>query len=269
MPHFGQVFAAVDDLMRSKHVPCYLIGAAAKDLQALRSGIRPLRYTLDIDFAIMVPHHPAYRAIMDGLLATGFHATRQPYRVVHTATDTVVDVLPFGGIEEQGTVRFDQRDTQLVMLGFAEVLRGADALPLDDGRTLHVPPLPGMCLLKLLAFGDRPDRDKDLSDILAIIQQYFDVALEHLTTEHADLFAEEDFDRDRCAARAIGRSIGTTIAANALAVAHVSTTLQRYLHDPDTSRIAIQWARESKLSNTVTFTWLQALHQGFLERTAP
>lgn len=269
MPHFGRVFAALDDVMRRRKVPCYLIGAAAKDLQALRSGIRPVRYTNDIDFAIMVPDHPAYRDIMQDLMEQGFHATRQPYRVIHTATDTVVDVLPFGGIEEQGTVRFGERDTQLVMLGFAEVLQQADALTMHDGRTLHVPPLPGMCLLKLLAFGDRPDRRKDLSDILGIIDQYFDVALDRITTAHADLFDESDFDRNRCAARAIGREIGATIAANGPAVAHLRSTLELHLQDPDTSRIAIAWAEESRMPSTDTFTWLRALHQGFQERTTP
>lgn len=267
MPHFGRVFAALDDVMRQRNVPCYLIGAAAKDLQALRSGIKPVRYTNDIDFAIMVPDHAAYQAIMQDLLDQGFHATRQPYRVVHTATDTVVDLLPYGGIEEQGTVRFHERDTQLVMLGFAEVLQQADPIAMADGRTLHVPPLPGMCLLKLLAYGDRPDRKKDLSDILSIIDQYFDVALQHITAEHADLFDEEDFDRNRCAARAIGRQIGTTIKSNGPAVAHLRRTLDLYLQDPDTSRIAIAWAEESKMSNTDTFTWLNALHLGFQERT--
>lgn len=267
MPHFGQVFAALDDVMRSQNIPCYLIGAAAKDLQALRGGIRPIRYTEDIDFAIMVSDHASYQRIMQDLLRQGFHATRQPYRVVHTATDTVVDVLPFGGIEEKGTVRFDERDTQLVMLGFAEVLQRADPLLMADGRTMHVAPLPGMCLLKLLAFGDRPDRKKDLSDILAIIDQYFDVALEHLTTDHSDLFDEEDFDRNRCSARAIGRQIGTTIAANGPAVAHLRKTLEHHLQDPDTSRIAFAWAEESKMSSTDTFSWLNALHQGFVERS--
>ena len=102
MPHFGRVFAALDDVMRQRNVPCYLIGAAAKDLQALRSGIKPVRYTNDIDFAIMVPDHAAYQAIMQDLLDQGFHATRQPYRVVHTATDTVVDLLPYGYNDNSG-----------------------------------------------------------------------------------------------------------------------------------------------------------------------
>jgi predicted nucleotidyltransferase len=267
MPHFGQVFAALDERMRMAQVPCYLIGAAAKDLQALRSGIRPVRYTNDIDFAIMVPDHDAYRTIMADLLCEGFHATHLPYRVVHTATDTVVDVLPFGGIEEQGTVRFDERETELVMLGFAEVMRGADALAMPDGRILHVPPLPGMCLLKLLAYGDRPDRGKDLSDILAMIEHYFDVALDHLTADHGDLFVEANFDRNRCSARAIGRNIGSIIATNPKAVAHVRSTLDRYLQDTDTSLIAIHWAHESKRSVTETFAWLSALRQGFQERS--
>ncbi|HRF80767.1 MAG TPA: hypothetical protein PL070_11855, partial [Flavobacteriales bacterium] len=174
IPHFGSVFGALDIVLRKHSVPCYLIGAAAKDLQALRNGVKPIRYTLDIDFAIMVPDHETYNRIMADVKANGFHPTREPYRVVHTASDTLVDILPFGAIEEKGTVRFTDRDTALVMLGFAEVLTDAEDLRLADGRSLHVAPLPGMCLLKLLAFGDRPERTKDLSDILSIIDQYFD-----------------------------------------------------------------------------------------------
>lgn len=126
-----------------------------------------------------------------------------------------------------------------------------------------------MCLLKLLAYGDRPDRRKDLSDILSIIDQYFDVALDHITTERADLFDAEDFDRNRCAARAIGRQIGVIVRSNGPVVAHVRSTLEHHLQDPDTSRIAIAWAEESSMRSSDTFIWLQALHQGFVERSTP
>lgn len=267
IPHFQLVFAALDTVLRKHAVRCYLIGAAAKDLQALRNGIKPIRFTLDIDFAIMVPDHATYRAIMGDVVANGFHATREPYRVVHTASDTLVDILPFGDIEEKGTVRFSDRDTALVMLGFAEVLHKAEELRMADGRSLHVPPLPGMCLLKLLAFGDRPDRTKDLNDILAIIDQYFENALDLITTEHTDLFEIEPFDRNTCSARVIGRIIGNTIRINAAAVEHVQRTLAMHLRDPDTSRIALHWAAESKRSNVVTFGWLSALQEGIGEGT--
>jgi len=267
LPYFGQVFAALDTVLSDHGVPCYLIGAAAKNLQTLRNGIKPIRFTLDIDFAIMVPDHAAYDAIMKALQNNAFHGTQEPYRIIHTATDTIVDLLPFGEIEEKGTVRFSDRDTELVMLGFSEVLALADRLPMDDGRTLRVPPLPGMCLLKLLAYGDRPDRTKDLTDILHIIEQYFDSAVELIASDHADLLEGDAFDRNTCSARVIGRIIGDTIAENRQAIKHVLTTLETQLQDPDTSRIALQWAIAAHRSNLDTFAWLKALHQGIQERT--
>lgn len=45
-----------------------------------------------------------------------------------------------------------------------------------EKKIANIPPLPGMVVLKLIAWSDRPEeRDNDLSDILRIIQHYYNL----------------------------------------------------------------------------------------------
>ena len=81
-----------------------------------------------------------------------------------------IDLLPFGEIEENYTVNFNERYTDLHVLGFSEVLEEAVQVEIEE-KIANIPPLPGMVILKLIAWSDRPEeRENDLSDILKIIQ---------------------------------------------------------------------------------------------------
>ena len=118
IPHFGDVFALLDKTLQRQQVPYYLIGANALSLQLLRQGEPPIRATKDIDFAVMVSSFDQYDAVRDDLLTQGFNEVQLPYTLRHTEYDIVIDLLPFGKIEEEDTVRFHDRQVNLVVLGF-------------------------------------------------------------------------------------------------------------------------------------------------------
>ena len=52
VPYFKEVFEIIDDIMVSRGHPYYLIGSNAMALEFLKKGIRPIRGTKDIDFAV-------------------------------------------------------------------------------------------------------------------------------------------------------------------------------------------------------------------------
>ncbi len=58
---------------------------------------------------------------------------------------------------------------KLHVLGFREVLKNPQTVRIEE-KSLQIPSLEGMAILKLIAWSDRPEfRDNDLYDILKII----------------------------------------------------------------------------------------------------
>lgn len=206
IPHFKEVFDIVDDIMHRHQTPYYLIGASAIALEFLKNDIKPGRGTRDIDFAIMTPSHDAYQTVCKALLDHGFRERDFPYRFYIEKFNVVIDILPFGDIEQNHTINFSDKKIEMHVLGMREVLAEAIAIPIED-REVHIPSLPGMVILKLVAWSDRPEnRENDLADILKIIQHYFHLAFDEIVELHNDTFPEdEEIDHMLVAARVLGR----------------------------------------------------------------
>lgn len=192
-PYFKEVFRLIDKICSNLRVEYYLIGAQARNIHLLKSGIAPCRGTQDIDFAVMLPEMKVYDEIKDGLEKKGFRKVNEPYRLVHDKTNTVIDLLPFGEIEEEGTVRFTDRETELSVIGMKEVSAHVMKVNLEE-ITIKVSPLEGMIILKLISFSEKPDRTKDLDDINDILSHYFDINEDRFYEEHADIVDEIETD---------------------------------------------------------------------------
>lgn len=157
IPYFKEVFEIIDNIMVSKGYPYYLIGANAMALELLKKGIQPARGTMDIDFAVMLSSIQEYDEILETLESNGFKRTKNiPHRVHHPEFNVILDILPFGQLEEDHLVKFSDRKTELHVLGFSEVMQEPQQVKVD-GISVSIPALPGMVLLKLIAWSDRPD----------------------------------------------------------------------------------------------------------------
>ena len=69
--------------------------------------------------------------------------------------------------------------------------------------------LPGLCVLKLIAFNEKPDRRaKDLEDFYFLLENYGEIAGDQLFegVEHEDLI-KDDFELTLASARLLGRQI--------------------------------------------------------------
>jgi predicted nucleotidyltransferase len=79
-----------------------------------------------------------------------------------------VDLLPFGEIEAAGQVIVERTGMSSIKAdGMKEVYAfGAELIHLDTGHTFKAATLPGIVLLKLVAYDDREElRQKDALDI--------------------------------------------------------------------------------------------------------
>lgn len=189
-PWFKEVFTLVDDACKTLRIPLYLIGAQARHFHLAEQGIKPGRGTMDIDFAIMLPDMGVYDLLLDKLISAGFRKVTEPYRIIYDKTNTVVDLLPFGQVEEKGTVKFSDRKTEMSVIGLKEVLEKPETKSLDEETEVQVTPLAGLVILKLVSYYEKPERTRDLDDIHEILVNYFDFNQDRFYLNHGEMFDE-------------------------------------------------------------------------------
>jgi predicted nucleotidyltransferase len=186
-------------------VDFYIVGAVARDIWMTQVYNEPgRRMTKDLDLAVFIADTEQYVQLRNWLL-THEHfttATNSAFCLHYAepnaqgqATEVVVDLMPFGGIaDEVGDVRLNGEGMgRISTVGFTEVLADAATMTTPAGEQWRVVTLPGMVVLKLVAWEDRPEvRGKDATDIWGLLEVYFDLVDEVIYTDHSDLFDEDD-----------------------------------------------------------------------------
>lgn len=265
IPHLREVFEAIDEVMLKYEVPYYLIGASAIALQLLKENIKPGRGTKDIDFAIMISSAGVFDSIVNELNKHGFNKVQAPWTLYHPGYNVAIDLLPFGETEGNITLNFHERQTDLHVLGFKEVLKDTNKVAIEE-KYVQIPTLPGMVILKLIAWSDRPeDRGNDLYDILRIIEHYFSLNYDEIVEHHYDIFAERDFDQLMIAARVLGRHAGHFLIGSRQIKDRILLTLNNNTINPQTSIIARQWAQEKQWDLEYAHALLEELKSGLFE----
>ncbi|MFO8147019.1 MAG: hypothetical protein R6U03_06480 [Gillisia sp.] len=242
IPYFKEVFEIIDEIMQKHQIPYYLIGVNAIALELLKKNIKPSRGTKDIDFAIMISSKKEYQTIITDLESRGFKKVQAPWTFYNKAFNAVIDVLPFGEIEQEFTLNFDKRKIDLHVLGLKEILADAREVYIDK-KIVQIPPLPGMVILKLVAWSDRPeDRDQDPGDILKIIQHYFDYNYDEILEKHNDIFPEEELDELKIAARVLGRKARKYLQSSEILKKRVLEILEEHTSSAESSEFLKKWA---------------------------
>jgi predicted nucleotidyltransferase len=232
LPYFKEVFVILDKVCRDFGIEYYLIGAQARNFHLLENGIAPSRGTQDIDFAVMLPEMKAYDEMKNRLIESGFRKVNEPYRLIHDITNTVIDLLPFGEIEEDGTVTFTERKTELSVVGMKEVNEYTVNAELG-GLTLKVSPLEGIVILKLISFSEKPEREKDLDDISEILSNYFNINEDRFHTDHLDIvdgIPNENYIH-LAGARLMGRDMKKIISLSEKLSKQIEATIQNELEE--------------------------------------
>lgn len=211
----GEVYQILEEVFAANDIIYYLIGANARDVQLYRAGIKPARNTADIDFAVMVPDINKYQSLFNELCNRGFKKTSEIYRLVYDKTNTILDLLPYGEIEQNHTINFDQREMELSVLGFKEVGEQVENIHIKEaGFTLPTTPVVGLIVLKLISWNDKHDRIKDLEDISLLLNYGWEFYETEAYENHLDLFDTDDFNMVTAAARIIGRKMKPILASN-------------------------------------------------------
>ena len=254
IPEVREIIKIIDIVLSKLNFDYYLIGARARDFWFESINLPPRRFTLDIDYAVLVPDIDKLDEIIN--LSTNEYGFQKiigvPHRMKFIKSDLLVDLLPFEDISlSEYVILADNEKTKISIIGFKEVYQQL----LDDGYSegeLKIASLPGLCILKLLAWDDKPfERDKDIVDLANIIYHYFDFTMDEIYELHKDLFTDE-FDTYRAGARVLGRHIKKITERNEKLNDKIITILSENVKDVYNSRIADIMAGE--LKKTVEFS---------------
>jgi predicted nucleotidyltransferase len=215
-PLFPGLFATLGEVSGSMGVPFFVVGATARDLiLGLGYGLPGRRATMDVDLGIRVAGWDVFQKLKQSLIATRqFTQTQLAHRLKYRE-ELLVDILPFGEIANaKGEIRWPPgEDVVMSMVGFEDAYRAALRVrvrahpPLD----ILVASTPGLTILKLVAWADRPpERDRDAVDLAHILESYLDAGnYARLLEAHVDLVEVENFDYVRAGARLLGRDVAS------------------------------------------------------------
>jgi predicted nucleotidyltransferase len=185
-----------------------------------------------------------------------------------------VDLLPFGAIEdEDGKVTTSGLGlTNISLQGFTEIYEeGLPELELSEessGEGKHqfkFCTLPGIVILKLIAYDDRPEKRRDdINDISDILNHFFNMYDNEIWENHHDLF-EEEADLKHIAARVMGREMNKIAKRNEKVFNRIEGILNANTDDMPNSKmgaIMIEYFDNTVEDNVLL---LQHLKQGFTE----
>lgn len=217
-PAVIQVLRVLDPITSAAGCEYFVAGATARDLILVHvHGLQPGRATRDIDFGIAVRDWDQFSRLKEDLIATGrFEADRKMlHRLIYSdpsaGISLPVDLIPFRGVaSDDNTIKWPpSRDIVMNVAGFEEALLSSVALTLEDNLIVRVASLPGLALLKLIAWSDRSrETNKDAADLYRLLTTYADAGnTDRLYDHDMDLLEAVGFDMELAGAELLGNDV--------------------------------------------------------------
>ena len=246
---YAAVFAALERASKQFGVEFCLIGAQARDVWTAHLNAAK-RTTRDIDFTVWLNDQEAWEKLSAYLIAEECfeRAAKQPCRFYHQGA--IVDIIPFGGIEKDGEVVLHPPTIELSVYGCQEVAEEAVTVK----GPFKVVTIPGLCILKLISFDEKPDwRAKDWDDFIFLQTTYADIATKDLFSGQHDELVEEIAELPLAAARLLGRHMQPIANKNKALKTKIICILQSRLRNFSQAEIDQMYERE-KGDSTIR-TW--------------
>jgi predicted nucleotidyltransferase len=265
--NFKELIVILEKAFRKLSIDFYLVGARVRDLWFNIKGIQPKRFTYDIDFAVLVSDINEFERLIQYLVKTGDFKVHQnePYRLVFSRNNYLVDLLPFGEIEEANYTHITSR-FETKILGLKEVFEKSIKVYLDNDLQIKIASLAGFCILKLISWDDRKaERERDLMDLYSIVHNYFDFESEEIYDKHLDLFDNSDnFNRINIGAKVLGRQMADILARSEKLKNRVLTILRQNTTNIENSRMGTIIASKYDMDLTTVVRLLEDLLSGIV-----
>lgn len=152
-----------------------LIGATVPQLLIdLRRGRESSgRTTRDADAVVTVASWEDFDRMHCRLFQVGFRPGSAPHEL-RFGENVRIDLIPFGpGLVQEDRLVWPETGFVMSTLGIEEALERAQPEEIAPGLLIPVVPIPGLVLLKLVAYQDRPEeRARDLIDVVYCFEHY-------------------------------------------------------------------------------------------------
>lgn len=269
-PQLSEMLSALERGLNKFDIDFYLVGAVARDLwMSAINDIPPSRITGDIDFAVFIDDKGTYDNLKKYLIEVeGFSPYKGNAFVLVWKGFIQVDLLPFGEIEDKnaGVTIEGSGLTSLNMPGFKEIYdEGLPVVELEEIHKFKFCTLPGIVILKLVAWQDRPEiRRDDIKDVSNILKHFFDMYAEEIFENHNDLFGSEEAELNLIAARVMGREMSKIAKRNE----SLFNRLQKLLevnsnnNDSEMAKIMLEFFANTIKDNIKV---IQQIKEGYLE----
>jgi len=218
-PEINEMLSSLERGLSKFEIDFYLVGAVARDVwMSGINNIKPRRTTGDIDFAILINDKETFEALKNYLInVEGFHPYKGNDFVFIWKNKLQVDLLPFTAIEDvDGKVIANGIGlTSISLPGFKEIYdEGLPEILVEEKHLFKFCTLPGIVILKLIAFDDRPEKRRDdINDISDILNHFFNMYQHEIWENHNELFKEEA-DLKSIAAHVMGREMAKIAKRN-------------------------------------------------------
>ena len=196
----------------SINVDFYVIGATARDI--ILSNLHdlvPERKTDDLDIAIAISDWNQFRSIEENLpKIEGFEKSKELKQPFFYNGINVVDIFPFGDVAEDDGNNYWPPDETIAMSvwGFPEMADSTINVEIDGEVSIKIASLPGLFILKLVAWRDRHlVGSKDAYDMALLMKNYLDINIERAVEEHYDLYETDEFDQVIAGAQLMARDV--------------------------------------------------------------
>ena len=270
-PHISEMLTALEKGLYKYGIDFYLVGAVARDVwMTAINDIPPSRVTGDIDFAVFINDKNTYADLREYLInVEGFIPYKGNGFVLKWKNIIQIDLMPFGEIEAKpSNITVEGTGlTSLNMPGFKEIYdSGLPEAELEEKHRFKFCTLPGIVLLKLLAFQERPEiRRDDIKDISKILKHFFDMYADEIYENHNDLFGDKDINLNWIAARVLGRDMGKIAQLNEDLFLRIKKILKKNtidIHSSDIAKIMAEFFQNTIEENVKL---LEQVKIGYLE----
>lgn len=249
------ILRAVAEETQAEGIDYLLVGATARDVLLTHvHGLVSRRATYDVDFAVAVKNWDQFAALQTRLIARGaFNASgKAQQRLYYQAPDSnlayQLDLVPFGGISEGTNAIAWPPDMKIIMniAGYDDVLAAAELVtfaPDFDGKVVS---LPGLAILKLVAWSDRGRVDpKDAHDLIHLMNSYAVAGNVDRVYDEDGVIDAGEYDPDLAGVYLLGKDIRRVASTDTLDIvrhiierdfdrlAHQMTKTMRHLEDAE------------------------------------
>jgi predicted nucleotidyltransferase len=189
LPEQAEALRELQGVCRDLGTEVVVVGAIA-----LRAWI-PDEYRLTEDVDVVVGLDlDEFESLATRLTALGWHPDARWEPRWHSRGGARVDLLPIGlRARQEGRIVWPRAETVMRVVGYDDIFRDAITCELSPGFQVGVAPLHVLAFLKVVAYLDAPAlREKDLGDLLVILDKYGDDGVRRFSDDVLDAGVQYD-----------------------------------------------------------------------------